>query len=308
VPAGLFPSNWISANPQFAAANYYTNSGSSNYHSMQAQATLRPTVGLNFQGTYIWSRSLETPLTGSNIANGLLTAPTFTNPAERNKDYALSPNHVTHDFRSNGTFELPIGPGKRFFGSTSGVVARLIEGWATSFIVNLSTGQPISITAANMLYAGGVPDIVGDFPVKGFGKVQWGENFGNFFGDRYRSVADPQCATIAAESRSLCTLKAVVDTSTGNIVLQNPLPGRRGTLGRQTLEQAGSWSFDGAMSKTLRIDESKSLVLRVDATNVFNHPVPGTPILNINNVNPFGFIQDKGNQTRQLKANVRFLF
>ena len=33
VPAGLFPSNWITANPQFNAANFYTNSGKSNYHS-----------------------------------------------------------------------------------------------------------------------------------------------------------------------------------------------------------------------------------------------------------------------------------
>ena len=92
VPAGLFPSNWISANPQFNQANYYTNSGSSNYHSLQLQSTLRPRAGLSVQGTYVWSRSLEVPLNGSNIANGLQTAPVYTNPAERNKDYSLSPN------------------------------------------------------------------------------------------------------------------------------------------------------------------------------------------------------------------------
>src|SRR5439155_22593829 len=67
VPAGLFPENWISANPQFNNANFYTNSGKSNYHSLQLQSTLRPTQALSFQGTYIWSRSLETLLTGSNI-------------------------------------------------------------------------------------------------------------------------------------------------------------------------------------------------------------------------------------------------
>jgi hypothetical protein len=275
---------------------------------MQVQATMRPTYGVNFQGTYIWSRSLETPLTGSNIGNGLQTAPVYTNPAERNKDYALSPNHVTHDFRSNGTFELPIGPGRMFGGNTSGFFARLIEGWSTSFIVNLSTGQPISISAANMLYAGGVPDVVGDFSSKGFGKVEWDGNFGNFFGDRYVSVADPQCSAIAQNLRSLCTLKAVADAQTGAIVLQNPQPGRRGTLGRQTMELPGAWAFDAALSKTLRISESKSLVLRVDSTNVFNHPTPNNPNLNINATNPFGFIQDKGNQIRQLKANLRFLF
>src|SRR5262249_18812523 len=84
VPAGLFPANWITANPQVSAANYYTNSGKSNYHSLQFQSTLRAAQGLTFQGTYVWSRSLA-------VATG-----TYTNPAEREKDYSLATNHVTH--------------------------------------------------------------------------------------------------------------------------------------------------------------------------------------------------------------------
>src|SRR2546421_2263839 len=164
-----------------------------NYHSLQVQGTLRPTQGISLQGTYVWSRSLETPLTGSNIANGLLTAPVFTNPTDRNKDYGLSPNHVTHDFRSYGTIELPFGPGKLFLRNSSGWLARLAEGWQTSFIVNLSTGQPVSIASTYQnptnttttpnptgLYGGSVPDVVGPFSSKGFGKVVWNGDSGNF--------------------------------------------------------------------------------------------------------------------------------
>src|SRR5262249_57279155 len=51
VPAGLFPENWIVSNPQFNTANLFSNSGSSNYHSLQLQGTLRPAYGLSFQGT-----------------------------------------------------------------------------------------------------------------------------------------------------------------------------------------------------------------------------------------------------------------
>jgi len=142
VPAGLFPENWISANPQFNQASYWTNSGKSNYHSLQIQGTVRPTHGLSLQSTYIWSRSLETPLVGSALGSGLNTVPSFTDPTDRDKDYALSPNHVTHDIRTFGTFELPLGPGKLLFNNSSGVVARLIEGWQTSFIINASTGHP----------------------------------------------------------------------------------------------------------------------------------------------------------------------
>lgn len=308
VPAGMFPSNWISANPQFNQANYYTNSGKSNYHSLQVQGTLRPTQGLSFQGTYVWSRSLETPLTGSNLANGLLTVPTFTNPADRDKDYALSPNHVTHDFRSNGTLELPFGPGKLLLGNSSGWLARVVEGWQTSFIINLSTGQPMSVGAANMLYAGGVPDVTGPFPSKGFGKVEWKGDFGNFFGSTFGNVTDPQCVGVATELRQYCTLQAVTTAQSGQILLQNPQPGKRGTLGRTTLELPGQWFFDASLGKTVRITESKTVQVRFDATNILNHPVPNTPVLNINTSSPFGLVQDKGNQIRQFRAQLRLSF
>jgi hypothetical protein len=38
-----FPENYLIANPQLGTATYRVNSGSSYYHSMQAQFTLRPT-------------------------------------------------------------------------------------------------------------------------------------------------------------------------------------------------------------------------------------------------------------------------
>ena len=269
---------------------------------------------MSFQGTYVWSRSLETPLTGAALGSGLNTVPTFTNPVERNKDYALSPNHATHDFRSNGTFELPIGPGKLLFRNSSGVVARIIEGWQTSFIVNLNTGQLASVSAsygANLptgLYGASVPDVVGKFSSKGFGKVQWNGDFGSFFGSDFGRVPDPQCAAVAAELKAYCTIQAITDAKTGDILLQNPKPGKRGTLGRQTMELPGSWAFDAALSKSVKVSEGKSLQVRMDATNIFNHPVPSNPILNMNGNTPFGSIQDKGDQRRFFKGSLRFNF
>jgi hypothetical protein len=118
VPAGLFPANWISANPQFgtgtgigAGANYWSNNGTSKYHSLQLQGTMRPTHGITFQTTYIFSKSMQSPLTSFAAGNGLTTAQTYTNPVERNKDWQLSPGNAKHDFKGYGTFELPFGPG-----------------------------------------------------------------------------------------------------------------------------------------------------------------------------------------------------
>ena len=56
---GTVPGKLDLANPQFNQANFYTNSGKSNYHSLQVQSTLRPTQGSSSQGTYVWSRAFE---------------------------------------------------------------------------------------------------------------------------------------------------------------------------------------------------------------------------------------------------------
>jgi hypothetical protein len=317
-PLRCFPENYIVANPQFSTATYNTNSGSSNYHSMQAQVTLRPTFGLNFQGTYTWAKALEKP--GTN----------WTDMLDRDADYRLATNHVAHDFRLNGTFELPFGPNKLLFGNSSGTLARAIEGWKMSWTYNAFSGSPRSIEAQDMLWDNGVADVVGPWNLRD-GKVHWGENVGGanlggtFFGPvgTYRVVTDPQCApggildyvdAMGFSIRGECEagLNAIANSS-GQIVLQNPLPGKRGTLGQRTISGPGAWRLDASLSKAFRITESKQIQVRFDATNVLNHPDPfvtgnnATPELSIND-DDFGTIAAKGNQRRTFQGQLRFSF
>jgi hypothetical protein len=148
IPTRCFAEDYMVMNPQLGNPTFVTNGNSSNYHSLQTQVTLRPTFGINMQGTYTWSRNLG--ISG-----------TATDPTNRRGDYALTANDRRHDFRLNGTVELPIGPNKFFFGNTSGWVARIIERWQTSMIFNWNSGTPTDITAQDMLYDNGTPDIVG---------------------------------------------------------------------------------------------------------------------------------------------------
>jgi hypothetical protein len=74
------------------------------------------------------------------------------------------------------------------------------------------------------------------------------------------------------------------------------------------MELPGVWAYDGALSKTIRINESKNMQFRVDATDVLNHPTPASPSLALNGTVPFGSIQTKGNQSRQFKAQLRYNF
>jgi len=310
VPAGLFPENWIVSNPQFGNTRYWMNSGYSNYHSLQIQTTVKPITGLSVQMTYVFSRALE--LAGINGNGGGLTSgdPVYTNPADRSKDYSLAPNHVAHDFRSFGTFELPIGPNKMFLGNSSGALARIIERWQTSFIVNASTGQPSSVAAANMLYGNGVADIVNPFNTDK-GKVSWNGQFGSYFGsDTVQKTTDPQCALVGSQLTNFCTLQAVTDAKTGQILFQNPTPGQRGNVGRQTISLPGLWTFDAAISKSVHIKEGIIFQVRLDSTNILNHPGISSPILDINSstASYFGQITSKDTSHREFRGTMRLTF
>ncbi len=322
-----FPENYLIPNPQVSTANYRTNSGSSNYHSMQAQFTLRPTHGISATTTYTWSKTMGIP--GSGNAN----------PLNRDADYKLLYSSISHDWRTNGTIELPFGPNKLLLGNSSGFLARLVERWQASLILNLSSGRPETITAlAGLNYAvaglGGtsgaavVPDVVGPFSLRK-GHMVWdgAANQGRYFGEDFVVVPDPQCS-LANKTDTMgfnlaanvnCGLQAVarivpagtpgstvIDGQNVQIVLQNPLPGRQGTLGQSTIEGLGVIRFDGNLGKTFRISESKSLQIRVDATNVLNHPTPAAPTFSINSDN-FGLSTTKTGG-RSFQGQLRFTF
>src|SRR6266850_6724899 len=330
IPAGVngavmrfngFPENFIVTNPQFSTINFITNNAGNNYHSLNAQVTMRPTRGITWQSTYTWSKNL-----GINAIIGLLGA-SFTNPVDRRPDYTLMPDSRTHDFRTNGTFALPFGPGQKLLGTSSGTLARIVEGWQMSWIANVNTGQPLSIATfstnnnigVNQLYNNGTPDIVAPFDTKS-GKVQFtGGASGSYFSrELYKQVTDPQCAALTAQNlRNACTLSAIADAKTGQILLQNPLPGTRGTLGQRAVEGPSRWRFDASLGKTVKITESKSVQIRMDATNVFNHPEPqpmttGASVLNLNiNDTNFGLFtgpNPKNNAHREFQAQLRLNF
>lgn len=298
--SGLFPKNFITANPQFGTMEMRNNSDMSTYHSLQTQVTMRPTRGMTYQATWTWSRG--TGIAGSTPEGGGITA-NYRDFLNRRADYTVADFHRVHSLRGYGTFELPFGPGRWLGGGTSGIVGNLIGGWQIGTIFSASTGAPLNITARNTINRSGTPDIVGDLPREG--KVSWGDPFGTYFNQEFRRFADPACAGVAANLAQFCTNTAIVDAN-GSIVLQNAAPGQLGTLGLNPLYGPGRWDVDANLQKRIRISESRSVSLRIDTNNVFNHPTPGNPNLDINS-GTFGEISTKSG-SRALAAQVRFEF
>jgi hypothetical protein len=324
---GLFPANFIFTNPQFGvpagnpagAAAVYGNNNHSNYHSLQAQITLRPTHGLNFQATYTWSRNL------GMLANA--------DPLNRAEDYGILAINRSHMLTTYGTYNLPLGSSGYLFRDSSGFVKKLVEGWQLSWISSVTSGLPDSVSTVQSMWGGSGVDLVRPdlFDTKG-GHITWenGASNGLYFGDQYVQVTDPRCATLAASLQGTCAqnLKALALRSDPSvIVFQKADPGTRGNFALNQLTGPGRWSLDMAMSKNIEFMEGKSINFRVDVNNIFNHPTPtasdpGTaggatynyrdywwtnPNFNLNSSNPFGFIQYKAGH-RVFSAKVRITF
>jgi len=309
IRANGFPDNFVVTNPQFTSTYMIASMNNNQYHSLETQVTLRPTHGMSMQGSYTWGRN-------NGLSGGAGLGNSYTLPTDRHSDYTVTSDTRRHDFRTNGSFDLPIGPDKRLLSGSHGVLARVVEGWKAGWIVNFISGAPTTVSAQSMLYASGTPDVVGPFDRKAV-KVQWGSganaSTANYFApSQYTIVKDPQCAAVAPSLSSFCTLQAIMDTHSNQIVLQNPLPGLRGTLGQRAVEVPGVWRFDANMQKDFKMSESKALQFRIDASDILNHAEPGAPNLNINSTTAaFGLISGataKSALHRQFQAQLRLKF
>ena len=131
-------------------------------------------------------------------------------------------------------------------------------------------------------------------------------------------MVDPQCRDasivgladkMGTSLQSVCTLSALAarnpDGTAGEVLLKYPLPGQVGNLGRGNIKNFGQWFLDMNASKSFTLGESKSFQIRVDATNVLNHPVPNLPGLTAESL---GIITGKGDQTRAFQAQLRLNF
>jgi hypothetical protein len=108
--------------------------------------------------------------------------------------------------------------------------------------------------------------------------------------------------------QTACTIVALAarnpDGTPGEVLLKYAKPGEVGNLGFGNFKTFGNWTLDMSASKTFNISESKSVQIRIDSTNVLNHPTPGAPSFS---ANTFG-VSDEKTGERSLQGQVRFNF
>jgi len=135
-----------------------------NYNALQVEAKRRFTGGLTFDSTYTWSKNLadnQGPQTNGGFCaeNACNRSADFFN---RHSEYGNTFGPRTQNWTTTVIYELPLGHGKRFASSASGLVNAIIGGWRVSSILTFGSGFPIGVgTGTNRSNAGGDrPDAV----------------------------------------------------------------------------------------------------------------------------------------------------
>ncbi|HEU4596743.1 MAG TPA: TonB-dependent receptor [Pyrinomonadaceae bacterium] len=263
-------------NPNTFIADVYCNCANSWYNGLQTELRRRFNNGLYFQANYTYSKSL-TDFEGSqsNFA-GLMD---LTQGTILEKQRAV--DDITHVFKANWLYELPIGPGKRFI-DRGGFVGKILGGWSLNGLLRWQSGEPVSIVSAratvNRGGRSGLNTVDSTLTVQ-----QLQERTGLFFDAQNRpTLFDP--ALIAAVR---ATNAQDPDRPSSNAFLTNPRPGFFGNLQLTPVSGPSVLFLDASMIKRTNITERVNLEFRVEAFNVLNKT--NFNIGQVQNINAAGF-------------------
>ncbi len=265
--AGL-PQNFFVTNPQFANVYLVGNYANSTYHALEIEFEKRFARGWIYQGSYTWSKALgENELGSTQYYDN-----NYRDPQNRSFDKRIMTFNRTSVFKSNGTYELPFGRGRKLMSNANRLLDGILGGWKVSGILTWTSGVPFTVTAPVSTYTqfttGQTPDVTGALS-KSTGSLQF-DGGGACYFCGFKQIADPSISTMAPSVASRSTLFA--QSGPGGVILQNPLPGTLGNLAQTFFTSPNFFDVDASLTKQFRITERFNFEIRTDWLNSTNHP------------------------------------
>ena len=217
--------------------NYFGNDANSSYNALQVKVQNQMSHGLQFIAHYTWSRAL-------NYNSGYYAI---------DKAYAYGPDDQNRPqvFVLNLVYQLPFGKGRAFGGSAGKVENAFIGGWQITSTSNYSAGLPFTPSYNE---CGSINDVGVCVPNKG-NLANWKMGGGSYNNQTH-------------------TVTFFTPQPLGNAWLE-PAPGTLGNAGNYSLTGARSFTTDASIMKDFGLTERFKLQFRMDAFNLFNHPVLG---------------------------------
>jgi hypothetical protein len=228
--------------PRFDGVVQVQSIGTSSYNSLQLEAVRRFKGGLTFNANYTWAHSLD----DISDALGVLINDSAL-PLDASKP--ISFNRANSQFDIRNRFVLRYNYIIPFTKGFNGWKKYLLDGWSQSSIFSTQSGLPATVLAAPI---GGITDLLLN-----------GTNNGG-------QIANTTVDGNATQLHPVPFSSAF--TPPASLPVSEPLLMHNGTSGRNHLRLDGQTTLDSAVTKAVKITESKRLELEFEVFNLFNHP------------------------------------
>jgi hypothetical protein len=248
---------YFSLAPNIPVINQRSGDAESWYNSLQVKVDKRFSRGLQALLAYTLSKTEDTAF--------------ILHPAiETRAPSTGKAIDIPHNFVLSWAYELPFGSGRRFLSDASGVVQKLVEGWAVNGITMYQSGQPLNIRLASSQLNTGT------------------DNFANVTcGD----IGTPELVT------------QWFDTS----CFASPLNFEFGNYEIGQVRGPRFINTDFSLFKRTSLGSNRSVEFRLEAFNVFNKAHFSNPNDRLGNAN-FGRISGTRFPSREIQLGARFLF
>jgi hypothetical protein len=258
----LFPGNpdgLPNGTPYYLSVGTQATEGASNYHSLQITATKSTSHGLSFSTTYSFSKALDN---ASGLESSGFNGHGYNQyPGYGGLNYGPSDYDARQRFTALYLYKVPVL-------HTSNLLLReAVSGWELTGVTALQTGNPVNIT---------------DFGVY---LSKWCDEFGY-----YACPDTPNTSSFAIKK---------FNPRNGTRLYFDPTPfsqealGSFGNVGRGLVHGPGFNYTNLSISKNFPIssDGVRSIQIRLDAANAFNHPNFAQPDGNFTDGNQFGVVR-----------------
>lgn len=279
----------VRVHPNFGIRQVLTSEGNAVYHGLQLRVDRRFADGFQVNGSYTWSRSIDStsegvPLNISSNPGNLTSVPISFGGLKL--DRGSSDYDRAHRFTVVYLWDIP--------GPKHGIKNQAFGGWSITGVTMFQSGTPFTVLNGfdrnNDGLATDRPDIGNpNAPVN------------------TRAILSSSCSSGYQDpDKGVCVSPADVHF----IQAGRSLPGPR-TVGRNTLFTAGINNWDANLAKTVVLAETKKLEIRWEAFNVFNHPqFVNVPERNVLSSPPGRFLNlaftNGGIRTMQLELKLIF--
>ncbi|MBO0721157.1 MAG: TonB-dependent receptor [Blastocatellia bacterium] len=258
----------------------------SNYNSLQLSVRQRFSRGLEFLTSYTLSKTMTDNL-GYYGSAGVASQSAYSGNAYDRHEFNYGPAFfdARHNLSISGTYELPLGKGRRFGSNFAPAVNAILGGWNIGNIVQYHTGFPMTVTSS----------------VARSQQSPRGTEHPNFVAEPTINTGIPDCY-IYNPNNSACP-------AGGTVGFALPALGTFGNAGVGILRAPGYFNTDFSLGKKLNLTESKYFDFRAEFFNFTNTPSFNPPSVSWSSTsNTFGQITSTISSARNIEFVLKFNF